>query len=424
MPYKSWIAAALVMMITASCTQVRQQARPEQARPARLPEQLPVAVVEPVKTGPIKVGLLLPLTGSAAAVGQDMLNAALMALFDVGPNNVTLIPLDTASTPAGARAAAENAIGQEVELILGPLFAQSAATIAPLAREAGLPVISFSNDNSIAGNGVFAAGYGPEEQVKRVVEFAQRQGYSRIAAIGPDDIYGARSANAWRSAVAGSAGANASLYAPDENGMAQTIRSLSRYDSRKAARDNAYEAAEAAADSARIRQLETLDTLGEPDFDALLVADNSARLRSVAALLTYYDVDPAKVKLLGTMLWQQDRRVLSEAELQSAWFATVPPAENSAFSQRFRSHYGSEPNALAGLAYDATAMAVVIGRQDRRFPLSHITDPSGFAGQAGIFRFLENGTAQHGLAIVEVRDGALDIISPAPTSFLDGALTQ
>lgn len=425
MLHKTSILALLILAVT-SCTPQRQVAR-QQENPPPAPQSQPLADEVPLRTGPVKVGLLLPLSGSAAAVGQDLLNAALMAVFDVGPSDMILLPADTGSTPEGARAAAARVIEDEAELILGPLFASSALAIAPMASEANLRVISFSNDNSIAGGGVFALGFGPEHQVERVIEFARAQGYGRIAAIGPDDVYGARSMNAWRGAVTGVAAADARLYAPNENGMAETIRRVSNYDARKAQREREYALVENASDPsslARKAQLETLDTLGEPPFDALLVADGSARLRSVAALLSYYDVDPAKVKLLGTMLWQQDQRVLAESELQGAWYATAAPGGNANFIKRFSSLYGTQPNALAGLAYDATAMAALIGKQDRTFPLELITDPAGFAGQAGIFRLRPDGTAEHGLAVVEVDRGGLKVISPAPASFSGSSLTQ
>ena len=78
---------------------------------------------EPAKPPEIKVGLLLPLSGPAEAIGRDMLDAAQMALFDVGDNKLVLLPRDTAGTPAGARLAAQEVIRDGAEVILGPLLA-------------------------------------------------------------------------------------------------------------------------------------------------------------------------------------------------------------------------------------------------------------------------------------------------------------
>ena len=115
---------------------------------------------------------MLPLSGPAAALGQDMLQAAQMALFDVGPNDVVLLPRDTGGTPEGARRAATELIGQQVEVIIGPLYSQAVQATSPIAQQAGIPVLAFSNVTSVATTGTYLLGFRPEEQVARVVQFA------------------------------------------------------------------------------------------------------------------------------------------------------------------------------------------------------------------------------------------------------------
>ncbi|MEZ5824728.1 MAG: penicillin-binding protein activator [Geminicoccaceae bacterium] len=330
--------------------------------------------------------------------------------------------------PEGATAAAREAVGREAELVLGPLFGASTAAAAPVVREAGLAMISFSNDARVAGNGIYILGFRPEEQVERVVDYARRQGLGRIAAIAPDDAYGARAIAAWRSSVA--PGENASLYAfypPDENEQARVIRDFTRYDARKAALERQIQRLSGAGDAAsrtELARLEQLDTLGEPPFDAILVADHGSRLRSAAALLAYYDVTSQSSRFLGTMLWQNDPRLLMEPEFQGGWIANVAPREDAVFSDRYERLYRTRPNALAGLAYDATALAAVVARSDRTFPADQLTDPAGFIGRAGIFRLRPDGLGEHGLAVLEVNEGSTIIREDAPTSFSDRFLTQ
>lgn len=383
--------------------------------------------VEPEPVGPVQVALLLPLTGRAQDVGQDMLSAAQLALHSVGPTDIVFRPIDTGSTTDGARVAVQRAIDDGAELILGPLFGASTAAVAPIARDAQIPVISFSNDASVAGDGIFVTGFRPEEQVRRVIDFAQRQGYVRIAALGPADAYGERSVTAWRDSVLPGNDAVARLYAANENGMAGSVRDVADYDARKAERDREFALVEGLDDPAslaRKSELETLDTIGDPPFDALLIADGGDRLRSVVALLAYYDVDPQFVKLLGTMQWQGDPRALAEEGLDGAWFASLPPAEREAFESNFTFFFDKMPHPVAGLAYDATVMASELARIDRKFPNSLLTDPAGFSGHAGTFRLLDDGTAEHSLAIVELIDGQLSLLEPAPRSFGDAILSQ
>ena len=387
-------------------------------------------IPEPLPTGPVKAALLLPLTGQAGDLGQDMLDAATMALYDVGESDMVLMPLDTGGTPEGAARAARQAIEQEAEIILGPLFAASTVAVAPVARASGLSVISFSNDARVADKDVYVLGFRPEEQVSRVVRHALARGLGRIAALAPNDAYGTRALAAWRAAIAEYGGASEPLYAfypEDQNETARIIRELTRYDQRKAALERQKAALAGRSDAASVAErarLEELDTLGEPPFDAILIADHGSRLRSAVALLAYYDVDRSNTQFLGTMLWKNDPRLLMEPELQGGWIATVSPRDDEAFLGNYESFFSRRPNALAGLAYDATALAAVVARIDRGFPLEQLTDPGGFFGRAGIFRLRTDGLGEHGLAVVQVSEGRTLVVDDAPDSFTESALVQ
>jgi ABC-type branched-subunit amino acid transport system substrate-binding protein len=426
------------------------------------PPEPPVQQVEPARPKEIKVGLMLPLTGPAAGLGQDMLQAAQMALFDVGPNDVVLLPRDTGGTPQGARRVASELIGQQVEVIIGPLYSQAVQATSPVAEAAGVPVIAFSNVATVAAPETYLLGFRPEEQVARVVQFAlqhveQRpaatepydpaaaaspagaapggqgtdfglsvdRGPVRIAGLAPDDPYGATALQALRRAVIGGGGelAMTAFYPPGLDPLA-VVRQVADFDRRQAALEAERQRLEAQGDEAAqqaLQRLETVDTLGPPPFDAILLADGDDRLRSVASLLTFYDVDPDQIRFLGTMRWQDDPRVLDEPALRSGWFAAQPPEAMSAFRNRYQRTFGTEPQQLAALAYDATALVVIVARDlgDRDFSSATLTNPEGFAGATGLFRLRPDGLADHALAILEVDGAATRTIDPAPTSLVD-----
>lgn len=399
-------AAFGLFVLLAGC--VPQRSEPIYQEPEPVP---PVAaeVVEPEPEGPVKVGLLLPLTGNAAEVGQDMLEAAQIALFDVGSTDMMLLPRDTGGTLAGAASAARSAIDAGAELILGPLFAASTGTVADIAREHELKVISFSNDVAVAGDDVWILGFRPEEQVARVVDFARRQGLTRIGALAPDDAYGQRAINGFRAALDGRAtaalgGPTYAFYPPDEREAARVVREFTGY---RAPPEGAIGV------SGNTRQ-----------FDALLLPDGGSRLRSIAALLEFYDVDPRTTRLLGTMFWEDDPRLLFEETLQGGWYAGLSPEGERNFQARFERAFGRQPVALAGLAYDATALAAVVAASDRSFSSDLLTDASGFVGRAGIFRLRNDGTTEHGLAVLEIDNGTARVVEPAPSSFLVATLGQ
>jgi branched-chain amino acid transport system substrate-binding protein len=161
-------------------------------------------------------------------------------------------------------------------------------------------------------------------------------------------------------------------------------------------------------------------SLPAPGFDALLIADGGKRVSDIAALLAHYDVTPRNVAMLGTMRWQDDSLLMSDPNLQGAWLATWSPTEIATFERRFADTYGRSPAPLSVLAYDATALAVLLSQSQPRFTGAQITDPQGFQGAAGIFRLLPSGLAEHGLAIVEIGGGRVRVLDPAPPRFEAG----
>jgi len=404
--------------LLAGCTAFQQTTQPAPEQPPPEPEpEVAEPEPEPEPPGPPMVAMLLPLSGDAAQLGQDMLEAAQMALFDVGETDLVLLPKDTGGTAEGARAAAREALEDGAELILGPLFAASTEAVGPIAAEAGLDVVSFSNNAAVAGDNVYILGFRPEEQVERVVRFARQRGYRRIAALAPDDAYGQRAVSAWRQTLDEAEGRGRYRFYPsDETQAAAVVREFTEAD-RRLPSEPPGSAPIVPSDGAPFGV-----GVGRADlpFDAILVADGGSRLRSIAALLVYYDVDTSRTRLLGTMLWQEDPRLLVEPTLQGGWFATLPPEDESGFQRRFERYFDREPLALAGLAFDATALAADIARSADGFPTDLLTDPAGFVGRAGIFRIRPDGLSEHGLAVVEIQGGTLREIDPAPRSFATG----
>jgi ABC-type branched-subunit amino acid transport system substrate-binding protein len=429
------------------------------------PPAEPVPPAQPQLPPAVRVGLLLPLSGPAEALGRDMLDAAEMALFDVGANDLMLLPRDTAGTPDGARSAARQVIDEGAEVILGPLYGQAVAAVSPIAAAADLRVIAFSNDASVATDGTFLLGFRPEEQVERVVRYALATGAlrraqtappgpamdepaapsdtlrldpmspsqspfglppPRIAGLAPDDPYGAATLEALRAAALEGGGAlgETLFYPPGGVDPSPVVRRISAYDQRaaglEAERARLAQSEDPEAEQA-LRALETRDTVGGPPFEAILLADGGDRLRSVASLLTFFDVDPATTRFLGTMRWQADARVLAEAALQGGWFAAPAPDDLAAFQRRFRDIFGRSPDPLAALAYDATALAVVAARDlsDRSFARETLINAQGFSGATGLFRLRPDGVADHGLAVLEVSGGTTRTLDPSPTRFVD-----
>lgn len=398
-----------------------------QAPPSPPEHEVETAALPPgpvVPPGIVRIGLLLPLSGPAAADGQALFDAAQLALFDLGGPEIELLPRDTGGVPERALRAAQDVLAQGAALVLGPLFAHEVSAAAPAARARGVSMIAFSTSPQVAGNGVYLMSFPPPQQVERIAGFAVAQGLRRIALLAPGDAYG-RTVAATLTALLPRLGgelAASGFYAPDASNAADVVRQLTQYDRRHADYARAKETLEALPEDGApeaLAQFETVASLGDVPFDAVLLADGGDRLYQVAPLLPYFGVDLAQVRLLGTGLWD-DPTALREPTLAGGWFAGTAPGLRAGFEQRFRAAYGYEAPRIATLAYDAVLLAGALARQmpGPDFSVRALTAPQGFAGTDGAFRFGRDGVIERALAVLRVDGGgAASVLSPAPTDF-------
>lgn len=339
-----------------------------------------------IGNGKVKVGLVLPLTaeGQGAVVGNSLKNAAEMALAEFPNADLTLLVKDDRGTAEGARAAAQEALSEGAELIIGPLFAPSVQAAGQVARGANRPIIAFSSDTSVASRGIYLLSFPPENDVNRVIAYANQQGRKSFAALIPDTAYGKVVEAAFQQAVAGH-GARVAV--------------IERFGSDPAAMRSA------------IQRL----TPSLQQADALFVPAAADTMPTLGQLLQEAGYNPAKVKPLGTGVWN-DAGVARVPAIQGGWFASPDTAGFNAFSGRYQQRFNSAPARTATLAYDAVSLAAALARTQgsQRFSESVLTNASGFAGADGVFRFRPDGQVERGLAVLELRNGQIVTINAAP----------
>ncbi|MDA1088849.1 MAG: penicillin-binding protein activator [Proteobacteria bacterium] len=381
------------------------------------------STVPPASGETVRVALLLPLSGPNAGLGQAMLNAAQLAVFTFADKSFELLVHDTKGSPGAASAAASAAIGDGAAMILGPLLSASTRAVGAAARAANVPVVAFSSDHSVAGDGIYTMGFLPSAEISRIIAYARSKGVRRFAALAPDNIYGETVVSAFEQAVAANGGtiSRVQSYDPNATDFSVAVRALANYGSRREAllaQRKELEGREDEVSKRALKRMEKLQTIGDLPFDALLLADGGKRLQSIAALLPFYDIDPAKVRMLGTGQWDAPG-LEAEPALVGGWFAAPSPAARTDFESPYKETYGRPPPRLATLAYDALALAAVLARGEKgaNFSAAAITVPSGFWGRDGIFRFLSSGLAERGLAVMKVGRNGPEVISRAQETF-------
>lgn len=375
-----WRSFAIAGMSAAlAACAVVPKAPPQTQRPTT-PQPSPDAL--PTDTERHRIALLVPMTGTNAAVGQSISNAATMALLDTNAANLRVTTYDTATNPGQA---AQRAVADGNQLILGPLLSEDIQPVLAHSRPAKVPLISFSNDETAASRDAYVMGNLPSESVERSVTYAIGRGVKSFGALVPRGEYGQRASDA--------------LMAATRKGGA-TVQAMEAYD-----RSNA--SVTAAARKLRERG----------GYGAVLIADGG-RMAGLAAPILKPSGE--SMQIIGTELWSGEKSVTSTGALSGALFSAVSDNRFGQFSQSYKRRYGATPYRIATLGYDAVLLTLRIAREWRpgtSFPTARLADKDGFLGLDGAFRFDRNGAIERALEVRELRGGSVVTVSPAPTRF-------
>lgn len=377
------IAAMGLALLIAGCSTVvpRGHAPTPTQTPSTAP-QGPIGPELPSDQERHRIALLVPTTGANAGVGQSIANAVNLAVIDTGGKRIRVTTYDTAT---GAAAAAQRAISDGNRLILGPLLAEDARAVAPVAQRANVPVISFSNDASVAGRGTYILGYSPVQSIERVVSYAKSRGVVRFAALMPAGTYGERASRAMIRAV------------EDAGGQLVAMQSFDR---------------------SRTSLSASIAKLPKNGYDAIMIAD-SGRI-AIQAVPLIRKGSSASARVLGTELWNTETDLNTAPAMSGAWFASVSDGLYKQLAAKYRARFGTGPYRIASLGYDGVLLVTRIAQDWKvgsAFPVARLSDSGGFAGIDGAFRFDASGQAERMLVVQQVGAGGFTVVSPAPSNF-------
>lgn len=333
----------------------------------------------------VRIGLLLPFASRPAEAGA-LYQAAELAVFAYGDSNTLLIPRDSGATAASAADATRLLLRDGADVILGPVERDTVVGAAQVARERNVPVVGFSSDRTIAGNGVYILSLPLEEDVRRIVDYAVTKGLRSYALLAPENDYGRRVEAALRAEVA-ARGANVTItqfYARTDRDAATAARALATQ-------------------------------LRRTPVQAILIADGGSVLRATGPALLIGGVNMGQVKLLGTGAWAGGD-TQREPTLAGGWYASPDPALRADFEQRYRTAFNRAPSRIASLGYDGVMLAIEAAKQNRQDAISRtsLERAEGFTGADGLFRFRADGSIERSLAILELRQQGPAAVDPAP----------
>jgi ABC-type branched-subunit amino acid transport system substrate-binding protein len=318
-----------------------------------------------------------------------------MAAEEPGARTITVKVYDTGGDPARAATVARQAVAEGAKLIVGPLFGANTPAVADAVRGTGINVLSFSSDSAVAGDPVYVTGYLPEMEARRILGYAARQGLTTIGVYAPQIPYG-----------------DAAL-----RGAEEAASSTGAFIATRMTYPRSFQDIQATAG-------EFAQNANAAGVQAVLLPDYGDGLKIVGSFLDFNGLSPARVKFLGLGQWET-RSTFGEQALRGGWFAGADPASVQAFADRYAARYGEVPQqaVVAALGYDAVRIAAALVADARvsgsREPFSDaaLTRPQGFSGALGPVRFLPDGRAERGLAILSVGARSFEVLEPVPPSF-------
>ncbi|MEZ5871448.1 MAG: penicillin-binding protein activator [Nitratireductor sp.] len=338
--------------------------------------------------GQVRVALLIPKTapGNGATVANEIRNGALLAMQDFGKNNIQIVIKDTAGQAASAQSAANEAVLEGATAILGPVFSSNVSAASAVTLPAGRTMFAYSNDTNVARRGVYLLSFIPQDDTARIITYAISQGKRSILAFIPNNAEGAIRENVLRQ-IAGSNGANVQVIKYDRSGPS-------------------IEAA--------VKQAEPVLA----SVDSIYIPEGGEIPNVIIQTARRFGIKTTGKLLIGSGTWETVK--ISDPQLDGAIYPGRDTSNFESFATRYQTAYGSKPSVWAALGYDSVTLTSDLVQRlgpIEGFKAPTIENSRGFAGINGIFRLRANGTAERGLAIYQVHNGAASVISPAPASF-------
>jgi ABC-type branched-subunit amino acid transport system substrate-binding protein len=350
---------------------------------------LPLAEGQTFGTGPVRVALLLPLTGDAATVGTSMAGGAQLAMEFIAGNanmtaNITLVVKDTGPSAQGAAAAASQAVSEGSSLILGPLKADQVNAAGSVARSAGIPMIGFSNNSGAAQPGVFLLNVLPESEVKRSLGYAKSIGKRAFAGIFGTDDFGRIQQGAFTQAAS-------------ELGL--HVVAVYNFSSEEEARGVVTQIA---------------PTLMAGQIDTLFLPDRKTA-PSFGVLLEEAKVAGGAIQIIGSADWNGDTNIENTPYLSGALYPAVDDQGYQALLPLYSQRFGGTPHPFVTIAYTAVILANAssLAMGTPRFDRALLTIPGGFKGRDGVFRFLADGRSEYALVMKKVAIGGAQLVDGA-----------
>jgi len=349
----------------------------------------------------ITIGLLVPLTGKNSEIGQSIIKSVRLAVNKINNPFIEIAPKDTASNPNITLRVAKELSDSGIKIIIGPVFNESLIYLDELKE---ITFLSLTNKNNNFSKNIINAGINATSQLNAIKKFLELNEIKRTIFLTPNVDF----KNEIKKAISNSKIniLENYIYDNDPTKLTKQIEKITRYEIRKQNLEDEIVRLEKSDQDNKDKLIEKLkkrDTLGDVNFDSVVISDFDESLKSVTTSLLYTDVSPKKKYFITLNQWF-DKSLLKETSSQPLYFPSANKNNYDNFSAEYFEKYNQYPNQLSFLSYDLVGLVYYLILQNNSVVDEKMfTKKTFFKGKVGIFE-IKNNKINHILNFYKVEN--------------------
>ena len=349
----------------------------------------------------LKIGLLVPMTGSNKDLGQSIIKAVRLAIKDINNDLIEVVPKDTASIPNKTLQSALELKEMGIKVVVGPIFHKN---LKYLDEVMDVTFLSLTNKTIDLPKNVISAGINSTSQLNTIKKFIKENDLKKTIFLSPIQDYEFEIKKGIK---------NSKIkifknydYSTEPTKLTKQIEEITNYKIRKQNLEDEILRIKSSNQTNKekiIKKLEQRYTLGGLNFDSIIIADFDESLKSVTTSLLYTDVSP-KQKYFITLNQWFDKSLLNEIDIQPLYFPSINRNNFENYKQKFFKEFKEYPSHLSLLSYDLVGLVYYLSLKNNFSDTNKLFKvKNSFKGKIGIFD-IKNNKINHRLNFYKIED--------------------
>ena len=349
----------------------------------------------------IKIGLLVPITGDNKNLGQLIIKSTRMALEDINNDKIEIYPKDTGSNPEQTLKSAIQLKELGIKIVIGPIFYKS---LNNLDNVQDIIFLSLTNKTEGLPNNVISSGVNATSQLKTIKKFLELNEIRKTIFLTPDLDFKSEIKKSIKDSKIKIS--KHYIYNKEPTKLTAQIEKITNYKIRKqnlADEVKRVENSDLVDKEKQLKKLEKKYTIGNVNFDAVIISDFNESLKSVITSLLYTDVSPKQKSIIAFNQWF-DLSIQNEKNIQPIYYPSINNKNLKSFKKKFSNKFNKNPSHLSLLSYDLVGLIYYLSISNDLTDLSKLfKKKSSFKGKIGIFD-IQNNKINHRLNFYKIED--------------------